>query len=181
MSRETPLEQRITDLLSQLMLSVKRPTFSFRVDEIRAIAAELVSCWARYRQGSGAGHPRPLGLPTTRHLVTFPYTRYELRALFAVASWEDVEHGGCYDAWSAAINLWTCPWPQEWNVPRSDDSTLKGTFHFAWGNPPGLWQVEADEGFTLAALLRQLGQLELKALGHLKHGDMPPERRPPLG
>jgi hypothetical protein len=77
MSRETPLEQRITDLLSQLMLSVKRPTFSFRVDEIRAIAAELVTCWARYRQGRAEGHARPLGLSTTRHLVAFPYTRYE--------------------------------------------------------------------------------------------------------
>jgi hypothetical protein len=97
--------------------------------------------------------------------------------LFAVASWEDVEHGGCYDACSAAINLWTHPWPQEWHVPRSDDSTLKGTFHFAWGNPPGLWQVEADEGSTLADLLRELGQLELKALGHLRHGDMPTERK----
>jgi hypothetical protein len=101
--------------------------------------------------------------------------------LFAVASWEDVEHGGCYDVRSAAINLWTCPWPQEWNVPCSDDSTLKGTFHFAWGKPPGLWRVETDEGFTLADLLRELGQLELKALGRLKHGDMPPERRLPPG
>jgi hypothetical protein len=113
MSRETPLEQRITDLLSQLMLSVKRPTFSFRVDEIHAIAAELVTCWARYRQGRGEDQTRPRGLPTTRHLVAFPYTRYELRALFAVASWEDVEHGGCYDAQSPVINLWTHPWPHE--------------------------------------------------------------------
>jgi hypothetical protein len=177
MSREIPLEQRITDLLSQLMLFAKRPAFSFRVDEIRAIAAELVMCWTKYQEGSGEGHARPRGLPTTRHLVDFPYTRYELRALFAVASWEDVEHGGCYDACSTAINLWTRPWPEEWSLPRCDDSVLKGTFHFAWGNPPGLWQVETDESFTLADLLRELGQLELKALGHLKHGDIPTERR----
>jgi hypothetical protein len=92
-----------------------------------------------------------------------------------------VEHGGYYDACSAAINLWTRPWPQEWIVPRADDSALKGTFHFAWGNPPGLWQIETDEGCTLADLLRELGQLELKALGHRKHGDMPTERRPSPG
>jgi hypothetical protein len=176
MSRETSLEQRIAHLLSQLVLSAKRTTFSLRVDELRTIAAELLTRWSLYRQGSEEGHARPLGLPTTRHLVAFPYTRYELRALFAVASWEDVEHGGCYDARSAAINLWTRPWPQEWSVPRSDDSTLKGTFYFTWGNPPGLWQVETDEGLTLADLLRELGQLELKALGHLRHGGMPTER-----
>ena len=81
------------------------------------------------------------------------------------------------DACCAAINLWTRPWPQEWIVPRSDDSALKGTFHFAWGNPPGLWQVETDEGFTLADLLRELGQLEFKALGYRKHGDISTEQR----
>jgi hypothetical protein len=177
MSRTTPLEQRITELLSQLMLSATRPAFSFRVDEIRAIGAELVACWARYRQGRGAGDTRPLGVPTTRHLVNFPYTRDELQALFAVACWEDVEHGGCYDVWSMAMTLWTRPWPPEWDVPRAEDSALRGTFHFAWGNPPGLWLVETDVGFTLQDLLRELGHLELKALGHLKHGDMPPERR----
>lgn len=181
MNRETPLEQRITDLLNQLMRSIKRPAFSFRVDEIRAIAAELVTCWARYRQGSGEGYTRPLDLPTTRHLVDFPYTRDELHALFAVACWEDVEHGGCYDVWSMAMNLWTRPWPPEWNVPLPDDSALRGTFHFAWGNPPGLWLVETDTGLTLEDLLQELGQLEFKALGRLKHGNMPPEKRAPLG
>jgi hypothetical protein len=159
------------------MLSVKRPPSSFRVDEIRAIAAEVATCWTTYRQESGEVYTRPLDLPTTRHLVDFPYTRDELHALFAVACWEDVEHGGCYDAWSMAMNLWTRPWPPEWNVPRADDSALRGTFHFAWGNPPGLWLVETDTGLTLADLLRELGQLELKTLGHLRHGDMPTERK----
>lgn len=177
MSRATPLEQRITDLLGQLMRSAARPTFSFRVDEIRTIAADLMVCWTQYHQGRGEDHTRPLGLPTTRHLVSFSYTRHELRALFAVASWEDVEHGGCYEAQGVAINLWTRPWSQEWNVPPSEDSSLKGTFHFTWGNPPGLWQIETDAGFTLGDLLRALGHLELKALGHLKYGDMSPEWR----
>jgi hypothetical protein len=173
MSRETPLEQRITDLLSQLILSVKSPAFSFRVDEIRSTAAELATCWSRYRQDRGEHHARPLGLPTTRHLVDFPYTRDELHALFAVACWEDVEHGGGYDVWILAMNFLTRPWPPAWNVPPADDSTLRGTFHFAWGNPPGLWLVETDEGYTLPDLLRQLGRL--------KHGNMPPEGRAPLG
>jgi hypothetical protein len=120
-------------------------------------------------------------LPTTRHLVDFPYRRDELHALFAVACWEDVEHGGCYDVWSMAMNLWTRPWPTKWDVLPSDDSALRGTFHFAWGNPPGLWLVETDKGLTLEDLLQELGRIELKALGHLKHGDMPLERRAPPG
>lgn len=181
MSREIPLEQRMTELLRQLQLFVKGPTFSLRLDEIRAIAAELMTCWARYRRDSREGDTRPLGLPTTRHLVDFPYTRDELHALFAVACWEDVEHGGCYDVGSVAMNLWTRPWPPEWSVSPSDDSALRGTFHFAWGKPPGLWQIETDMGWTLADLRQELGQLELKALGRLKHGTMPPDTRPPHG
>jgi hypothetical protein len=88
MSRETSLEQRTADLMSQLVLSAKRTTFSLRVDEIRTIAAELLTRWSLYRQGSEEGHARPLGLETTRHVVVFPYTRGEecMGALHATAS-----------------------------------------------------------------------------------------------
>jgi hypothetical protein len=181
MSRKILLEQQMSELLSRLQLFVKRPTFSFRLDEIRATVADLVTCWTRYRRGDGEGDTRPLGLPTTRHLVDFRYTRAELHALFAVACWEDVEHGGYYDVGSVAVNLWTRPWPSEWSVPPTDDSALRGTFHFAWGSPPGLWQIETDMGWTLEDLLQELGQLEFKALGRLKHGTMLPDRRPPQG
>jgi hypothetical protein len=38
---------------------------------------------------------------------------------------------------------------------------------------PGLCEIEI-EGFTLEDLLQELGRLERKALGHVKHGDVPP-------
>jgi hypothetical protein len=41
------------------------------------------------------------------------------------------------------------------------------------GNAPACWQIEAEEGFTCEDLCRELGALELKALGRLKHGDAP--------
>ena len=33
----------------------------------------------------------------------------------------------------------------------------------------------AEEGFTLKDLMAELGRLELKALGYVKHGDVPQE------
>lgn len=52
-------------------------------------------------------HPDVL---TTHHPVDFAYTRPELEALFCVARAQDVEHGGHYDARSAAINVWSHHW-----------------------------------------------------------------------
>lgn len=49
-----------------------------------------------------------------------------------------------------------------------------GTFYFRWGEQLGLCEIEIDEGFTLEDLLQELGRLERKALGHVKHGDVPP-------
>lgn len=177
MSRTINPEQQMTNLLTPLQLLVRGPMFSFRLDEVRAILAELVTCWDLYRRRGMAGHARPLGLPTTRHLVDFRYSRAEQHALFTVAYEEDVEHGGRCDAWGAAVTFWTRSWPHPWAGPVLEDSTPKGTLSFAWGRPAGLWQIETDKGFTLADLLRELGRLELKAFGHLKHGDMPSEGR----
>jgi hypothetical protein len=44
--------------------------------------------------------------------------------------------------------------------------------YFSW-EPPLLWQIETDEGFALEDLMAVLGQLELQALGRVKHGDVP--------
>jgi hypothetical protein len=109
---------------------------------------------------------------TTRHPVDFAYTRQELEALFRYANVHDVEQGGCYDARSAAVNLWS----HHWQHPATHhDSELIGTFYFRWGDAPALWQIETDEAFTLEDLLRELGCLELNALGWVKHGEVPRE------
>lgn len=79
------------------------------------------------------------------------------------------------------MNLWSRPWPSEWHVPPADESTLRATFHFAWGNPPGLWLAETGSGLTLEDLLEELGRLESKALGRPKHGNMPPGKGVPPG
>jgi len=107
---------------------------------------------------------------TTRHPVDFPYTRQELEALFRVAHQEDVEQGGRYDARSAAINLWSHHWLND--ATREESETI-GTFYFHWGDAPALIEIETDEGFSLEDLLPELGSLELKALGRVKHGDVP--------
>jgi hypothetical protein len=37
-----------------------------------------------------------------------------------------------------------------------------------------LYEIDIDHGFSLGDLLQELGCLELKALGYVKHGDVPP-------
>jgi hypothetical protein len=37
--------------------------------------------------------------------------------------------------------------------------------------PPAVWEIETDEGFSLDDLMRALGRWELQALGRAKHGD----------
>ena len=98
--------------------------------------------------------------------MDFPYTRDELDALFTLAYEEDVEYDGRYDTWNAAITLWTQAWPHPWTELAIEDSLPKGTLHFAWGQPPGLWLIEVDGGFGLAHPLQELGRLELTGLGY---------------
>ena len=107
---------------------------------------------------------------TTHHPVDFAYTRPEPEALFRYAHEHDVEQGGRYDARSAAINLWSHHWqhPATW-----EESEAIGTFYFDWAPEPKLWEIEADEGFSLEDLMQELGRLELATLGRVKHGDVP--------
>jgi hypothetical protein len=108
---------------------------------------------------------------TTRHPVDFAYTRPELEALFRYAHAHDVEQGGYYDARSAAINVWSHHWAHP--ATREESETI-GTFYVHW-EPPALWEIETDEGFSLEDLLQALGRLELDALGRVTHGDVPQE------
>jgi hypothetical protein len=107
---------------------------------------------------------------STRHRVDFPYTRQELEALFRLAHEQDVEKGGRYDARSAAINVWS----HHWGHPATrEESEIIGTFYVHWAPTPLLYEIETDEGFSLEDLLQELGRLERKALGVVKHGDRP--------
>jgi hypothetical protein len=105
---------------------------------------------------------------TTRHPVDFAYSRQELEALFRYANEHAVERGGCYDARSAAINIWS----HHWLHPATKyDSEVIGSLYFHW-DPTALWEIEVDEGFSLEDLMREFGRLELKVLGRVKHGDV---------
>jgi hypothetical protein len=106
----------------------------------------------------------------TRYPVDFAYTDQELQALFRDAHAHDVERGGHYDARSAAIHVWSHHWL---NDATQEASETIGTFDVHW-DPPALWEIETDEGFSLEDLMVELGRLELRALGRVKHGDVPP-------
>jgi hypothetical protein len=107
---------------------------------------------------------------TTRYPVDFVYTHQELQALFPYADDHDVEQGGRYDARSAAINIWAHH--RAYPATREESETI-GTFYVHW-EPPALYEIETDEGFSLEDLMQELGRLELQALGRVKHGDVPP-------
>lgn len=105
-------------------------------------------------------------MKTTRHDVHLSYTRTELFALFEVAYAEDVDKGGRYDARGGAVNVWTHPWTHP--ATREESETM-GTFYANWMEEC-IWMIECDDGFELDDLLLELGTLEQKALGHVKHG-----------
>lgn len=106
---------------------------------------------------------------STMHPVDFPYTRAELDALFRYAHEHDVEKGGRYDARSAAVNIWS----HHWQHPAAQEaSEIVGTFYVYW-DPPRLYEIETNEGFSLDDLMQELGRWELQALGRVKHGDVP--------
>jgi hypothetical protein len=45
------IEYQIDQLLGHLQGTVRGPTFSYRLEEIRAIVIQLVECWTQYRRG----------------------------------------------------------------------------------------------------------------------------------
>jgi hypothetical protein len=105
----------------------------------------------------------------TMSRVDFAYTRQELDTLVRSAHEYDVDKGGCYDARSGAINLWS----HHWMHPATHaESAIIGSWYFRW-EPPLRWEIETEEGFNLEDLMQELGRLELQALGRVKHGDVP--------
>jgi hypothetical protein len=106
-------------------------------------------------------------MQTTAIDVDFRYTREDLKAIFDLAYDEDVERGGQYDGRSGAIKIYTHPWNNE--IMRAE-STIMGTLYAVWGQGNQIWQIEIEEGFSLRVLLKELGELEGKALSRKIHG-----------
>lgn len=86
-----------------------------------------------------------------------------MRRIWRKARDEDVEQGGRFDARSAAINLYSQPWPTDGS---RDESELMGTAYFVWGNENRLdrIEVEDDEKFTEEEVLRAFAGLIERAL-----------------
>jgi hypothetical protein len=42
---------QIEHLLGRLQGTVREPTFSYRLEEIRGLVIQLVECWTRYQRG----------------------------------------------------------------------------------------------------------------------------------
>jgi hypothetical protein len=99
--------------------------------------------------------------------VNYRYTREDLKAIFDLVYEEDIERGGPYDGRSGAIHIYTHPWD---HGTMTLESTRMGTFAVAWGQGNLIWQIEVEEGFSLEALLEELGTLEEKAIGRKIHG-----------
>jgi hypothetical protein len=115
---------------------------------------------------SAAGETR-LAMQATAVEVNYRYTREDLKAIFDLVYEEDVERGGRYDGRSGAIHVYTHPWDNE---AMRLESTLMGTFSAAWGQGNVIWQIDVEEGFSLEALLEELGTLEEKGVGRKIHG-----------
>jgi hypothetical protein len=45
------MEHQIDQLLGRPQGTVREPTFSYRLEEIRAIVIQLAECWTRYQRG----------------------------------------------------------------------------------------------------------------------------------
>jgi hypothetical protein len=112
---------------------------------------------------------------TTRHAVDFAHTRQEFDTLFRYANAPDVEHGGRYDACSAAVNIRS----DHWTHPATkEESETIGTFYFHWTPTAMLYEIDTDAGFSLEDSQQELCQLERQALGDVPHGDVPREDHP---
>ncbi len=56
----------------------------------------------------------------------------------------------------------------------SPTSRFLGVNRFRWGNRLALVATRTDESFPLHGRMQELGHLELKALGNMRQGDVPP-------
>jgi hypothetical protein len=161
------------DVQSQIVARLPRDDFVLDSQEIvdcivNEVKAEFLS-EARSpgdRPAVEEGETR-LAMPEASVEVNYRYTREDLKAIYDLVYEEDIERGGQYDGRSGAIHVYTQPWDRE---TMTLQSTLMGTFSVAWGQGNLIWQIDVEEGFSLEALLEELGRLEEKAIGRKIHG-----------
>jgi hypothetical protein len=93
----------------------------------------------------------------TRHKVRIVVSKEQAAQAMAYARAHDVERLGVYDARSAAINVWSCPWTTPELRQASD---LVGTIYLAWHAPHPdhvtITELHVEAGFTLADVERHL-------------------------
>ena len=136
--------------------------------------AEVAACWDLYRRVAQKGPPDLATFPSPGVSWISPIHAMSCNALFTLAYEEDVEYDSQYDTWNAAITLWTQAWPHPWTELAIEDSLRKGTLHLAWGQPPGLWLIEVDQGalaWRTPCRIRALGVDE--RVGISKRGERP--------
>jgi len=97
--------------------------------------------------------------------VNYRYTREELNQLFQASYNLDVEKGSTYDGRGMIINFWTEPWTAE----ARGESRLIGCIYVDWSQDT-ICLIRSESGFNLDDVLKELGNLELKAFGRKVHG-----------
>jgi hypothetical protein len=161
------------DIQSHIMARLARDDFVMDSQEIVDCIVNEVKAGFISEARSPGGRPEleegetRLATQATAVEVNYRYTREDLKAIFDLVYEEDIERGGQYGGRSGAIYVYTHPWDHE---AMTLESTLMGTFSVAWGQGNLIWQIDVEEGFSLEALLEELGALEQKAIGRKMHG-----------
>jgi hypothetical protein len=96
----------------------------------------------------------------TKHTVQIVLSHQQALTSMANARAHDVERGSLYEARSAAVNIWTCPWDTPEHRRASE---LIGTIYLAWHTPHAdlatITQLDVEHGWTLADVERHVSLL----------------------
>jgi len=161
------------DVQSQIVARLTRDDFVIDSQEIVDCIINEVKAEFMSEARSAGGRPEVeegetrLTTQAASIEVNYRYTREDLKAIFDLVYEEDIERGGQYDGRSGAIHVYTHPWYHE---TMTLEGKLMGTFAVAWGQGNLIWQIDVEEGFSLDALIEELGTLEEKAIGRKIHG-----------
>jgi hypothetical protein len=60
-----------------------------------------------------------------------------------------------------------------WVLTQDQSLSLQLDALYVQRDPPRLYEIEADEGFSLEDVPQELGRLKLNALGWVKYGNVP--------
>ena len=96
--------------------------------------------------------------------------------MFTAAYSQDLSKAGRYDLHGSVINVWPGP---DAKLHERQKPRPMGAFHFQMRNSSGIWKIQINGRFHLVDVLFVLRELELKALGRVKHGKLDTERLSP--